>query len=112
MERPTKKGQGSWVDIGLKQQARMNHLVLPLTRVTLRLQNYEDEDAPFYEAEAVSKKTPRQERSLYWGYDVRIANNLKQMVSGNNYDLVFLCNHSNEGYTLPDISHFEEADIR
>lgn len=37
----------------------MNHLVLPLTRVTLRLQNYDDPDAPFYEAEAVSKRTPR-----------------------------------------------------
>lgn len=40
LERPTKSGAGSWVDIGLKQQARMNHLVLPLTRVTLRLHNY------------------------------------------------------------------------
>jgi hypothetical protein len=37
----------------------MNHLVLPLTRVTLRLQNFDDPDAPFYEAEAVSKRTPR-----------------------------------------------------
>jgi len=59
VDRPTKKGTGSWVDIGLQQQARMNHLVLPLTRVTLRLQNYDDPDAPFYEAEAVSKRTPR-----------------------------------------------------
>jgi predicted SPOUT superfamily RNA methylase MTH1 len=59
LERPTKHGAGSWVDIGLRQQARMNILVLPLTRVTLRLQNFDDPQAPYYEAEAVSKKTPR-----------------------------------------------------
>lgn len=42
LERPTKTGAGSWVDIGLKQQARMDVLVLPLTRVTLRIKNFED----------------------------------------------------------------------
>jgi len=36
------------VDIGLKQQARMDQLVPPLTRVTLKLQNFDDPDAPFY----------------------------------------------------------------
>jgi predicted SPOUT superfamily RNA methylase MTH1 len=48
LDRPTKKGSGSWVDIGLKQQARMSELVLPLTRVTLRLKDFDDPDAPFY----------------------------------------------------------------
>jgi hypothetical protein len=42
MERPTKPGSGSWVDVGLKVQAKMDKLVLPLTRVTLRLKNYDD----------------------------------------------------------------------
>ena len=48
LERPTKHGSGSWVDIGLKQQAKMDVLVLPLTRVTLRLKNYEDPSAPYF----------------------------------------------------------------
>lgn len=48
LDRPVKKGSGSWVDIGLKQQARMDQLVPPLTRVTLKLQNFDDPDAPFY----------------------------------------------------------------
>lgn len=61
----------------------MNHLVLPLTRVTLRLQNFDDPDAPFYEAEAVSKRTPRNQKGLYWGYDVRIAKNLKEMMNAS-----------------------------
>jgi hypothetical protein len=43
----------------LKQQAKMDQLVLPLTRVTLRLSNFDDPDAPFYDAIAVSKKAPR-----------------------------------------------------
>jgi predicted SPOUT superfamily RNA methylase MTH1 len=72
----------------------MNHLVLPLTRVTLRLKNFDNPHLSFYEAEAISKKTPRIEKGLYWGYDVRIANNLKEMVEGGNYDYSVLCNHS------------------
>ncbi len=70
----------------------MNHLVLPLTRVTLRINNFQDELANYYEAEAVSKNTPRLEKGYYWGYDVRIANNLKEMCQ--DYDVIMLCNHS------------------
>jgi predicted SPOUT superfamily RNA methylase MTH1 len=103
LERPTRTGAGSWVDVGLRQQARMNVLVLPLTRVTLRLKNYEDPQAPYYEAEAVSKKAPRIEKGLYWGYDVRIAQNLKEMVEEGTYDHIMLCNHSKESYNLPEI---------
>lgn len=61
----------------------MDQLVLPLTRVTLRLKNFEDPDAPFYEAEAVSKRVPRLEEGLYWGYDVRIAKNLPDMFNAS-----------------------------
>ena len=103
MERPTKPGSGSWVDVGLKVQAKMDKLVLPLTRVTLRLKNYDDQYANFYEAEAVSKRTPRIQKGLYWGYDVRIANSLKEMMGKNTYDLIILCNHSSETYNLPQI---------
>lgn len=58
----------------------MDHLVLPLTRVTLRIKNFEDDLANYYEAEAISKSTPRTEKGLYWGYDVRIAKNYKEIV--------------------------------
>lgn len=59
----------------------MNCMVLPNTRVTLRLQDYQNPDVNFYEAEAVSKKVPREEQNLYWGYDVRIAKNFKEMIN-------------------------------
>jgi len=79
----------------------MDHLVLPLTRVTLRIKNYEDEHASIFEAEAISKSTPRLEKGMYWGYDVRIAQNMKEVVK--DYDLALLCNHSNENYGLPEV---------
>ena len=87
MDRPAKKGSGSWVDVGLRQQAKMDQLVLPLTRVTVRLANYEDPDAPFFDATAVSKRVPRTEQGLYWGYDVRIAKNLNEMFEANKSSL-------------------------
>ena len=39
----------------------------------------------------MSKITPRLEKGYYWGYDVRIANNLKEMC--DDYDIIMLCNH-------------------
>jgi predicted SPOUT superfamily RNA methylase MTH1 len=79
----------------------MDQLVLPLTRVTLRLKNFEDPDAPFYEAEAISKRVPRLEEGLYWGYDVRIAKNLpdmfnssKSFINEEEYSIKLLCNHT------------------
>jgi predicted SPOUT superfamily RNA methylase MTH1 len=86
----------------------MDQLVLPLTRVTLKLNNWDDPDAPFYEAEAVSKKVPRTEHGLYWGYDVRIAKNLPDMFNASKsflgeeeYNIKLLCNHTKETYSLP-----------
>lgn len=58
----------------------MDVLVPPGTRVTLRLKDYENPDASFYEGEAVSSKTPREEQGLYWGYSVRIANSIKDLL--------------------------------
>ena len=49
LDRPTKKGAGSWVDIGMRQQAQMNVLLMPNTRVTLRIKNYDQMDATSYE---------------------------------------------------------------
>ena len=76
----------------------MDHLVTPLTRVTLRIKNFEDENADVYEAEAISKSTPREQKGLYWGYDVRIAQNMKEVF--RDYDLAILCNHTRETHGL------------
>lgn len=59
LERPTKKNTGSWVDIGLKQQAQMDVLLTPNTRVTLRVKNFDEIEPTYYKAEAVSRRTPR-----------------------------------------------------
>ncbi len=64
IDRPVKSGSGSWVEIGLKQQAKIDYLLPPKTRVTLRLNNYQDPSPKFYEAEAVSRTQPKLEQSI------------------------------------------------
>ena len=59
MNRPTKKGKGSWVDIGLRQYVQVDCLVLPETRMTVRVKNYGERNAVQFEGEAVSKKVPK-----------------------------------------------------
>lgn len=86
-------------------------MVLPGTRVTLRLQNYEDPDTTFYDAEAVSKRTPRIEQNLYWGYEVRIANNFKEMLNTQKYDIKVICNHYEKIKELENIADFESLEL-
>lgn len=50
IDRPAKAGSGSWVEIGLKQQAKIDYVLPPKTRVTVRLKNFEDENPKFFEA--------------------------------------------------------------
>ena len=111
LDRPTKKGAGSWVDIGLKQQAQIPNLLLPNHRITVKINNFEDGEASFYEATAVSRKTPRIERSLYWGYDVRPADNISDLVKNGNYDLKILCNHHEQVEGMQELFEFDEVDL-
>ena len=46
---------------------------------------------------------------MYWGYDVRIAHNLKEVVKG--YDTVMLCNHTDESHGLPEVTNVESLDL-
>ena len=54
--------------------------------------------------------TPREEKGLYWGYDVRIAKHIKEAIA--DYDVVLLCNHSEESHGLHKIHKFKGEQLR
>ena len=39
--RPVKEGEGSWVEIGLKKQAKIDFVLAPNTRITLKIKEEE-----------------------------------------------------------------------
>ena len=55
-----------------------------------------------------------EESNLFWGYDVRIANNIKDMVEGfdeDGYDIKILCNHHEEVPEIPQLLDFEDMSL-
>ena len=48
---------------------------------------------------------------MYWGYDVRIANNFKEMLNGQDYDIKIICNHHQKIEKLENIVDFGSMDL-
>ncbi|KAL4427495.1 hypothetical protein ABPG74_015198 [Tetrahymena malaccensis] len=108
MNRPTKENEGSWVEIGLKKQAKIPYKLVTNTRVTLRINEPTlDIEQKYYSADVVSQKEPKEKMGLYWGYQVRLADNLSQVFKGEDdlkYDVKFLINQG-------DHQQFSEESI-
>ncbi|KAL4468345.1 hypothetical protein ABPG72_010746 [Tetrahymena utriculariae] len=108
MNRPTKENEGSWVEIGLKKQAKIPYKLVTNTRVTLRINEPTlDIEQKYYSADVVSQKEPKEKMGLYWGYQVRLADNLSQVLKGEDdlkYDIKFLINQG-------DHQQFSEESI-
>ena len=81
IDRPTKANCGSWVDIGLRIHAKIDYVLPPKTRVTVRLQD-PSQQQKFIEGSAVSKNEPEEKVGLFWGYSVRAAHNIKSVFKG------------------------------
>lgn len=100
LNRPARKGdESSWVDIGLyMKQCKVSISLQAGTRVTVKLdQEGFDITEKYFTGTVVSSSTPKEDANLYWGYQVRIANGIKeifdQSIFGEGYDLTMLFDH-------------------
>ena len=77
-------------------------------RVTVKMEPSKNENSKKLRGKLVSPSAPRLENNIYWGYSVRIANNLSQVLSvcpfGDKYDLTI--GTSEKG------TNVEEADLK
>lgn len=90
MNKKVKPGKGSQVNVGLLQDVSTDKLLNPGIRVTVRMLPA-PEGSKKIKGKIVSLTTPRAETGVYWGYTVRIANNLSQIFTQSPYK---------EGYVL------------
>ncbi|KAH9640403.1 hypothetical protein HF086_018069 [Spodoptera exigua] len=84
MNKKTKPGRGSQVNVGLLQDISTDKLLNPGIRVTVRMLPTQ-EGGKKLKGKIVSLTTPRAETGVYWGYTVRIANNLSQVFTQSPY---------------------------
>lgn len=82
MNKKVKPGKGSQVNVGLLRDVSTDELLNPGIRVTVRML---PESGKKLKGKIVSLSTPRAETGVYWGYTVRIAQNLSQVFSQSPY---------------------------
>jgi len=87
---PVKANKGSIVNVGLLKQVRVDKVLIPGVRCTVKLLPQE-KNSKKLKGIVVSPSLPRSTTGIYWGYTVRIANSLSKVFSQCPYK---------EGYDL------------
>nr|KAF6283166.1 SPOUT domain containing methyltransferase 1 [Pipistrellus kuhlii] len=91
VDRPTRAGQGSFVNCGMKKEVKIDKNLEPGLRVTVRLSQQQLAESKTYRGKVVSSQDPRTKAGLYWGYTVRLASCLSAVFAEapfqDGYDL-------------------------
>ncbi|CAJ0565445.1 unnamed protein product, partial [Mesorhabditis spiculigera] len=89
LDKPCKKGRGVYVDVGLDKELFLENSTPfpPATRITVELTET-GEDRRLYKGRLANAKQARDATSLYWGYSVRIAKTLGEVMDRKKYDVV------------------------
>lgn len=78
--KPVKPGYGSLVNVGLLQNVSIDKLLTAGIRCTVKLHQTQKSKKRL-KGTVVAPNTPRQETGVYWGYSVRLATSLSQVLS-------------------------------
>lgn len=71
LDRPVKKGEGSFVNVGLRKDVKIDKRLKAGLRVTVKID--EKAHGSYGLGKIVAPSEPRSDHGLYWGYNVRIA---------------------------------------
>uniref|UniRef100_H2YY31 28S rRNA (uridine-N(3))-methyltransferase n=1 Tax=Ciona savignyi TaxID=51511 RepID=H2YY31_CIOSA len=77
LDRPVKAGEGSFVDCGTLKTVKIDKVIQPNIRVTVRMKKAKKK---FLLGEVVPPHCPRTEGGIYWGYNIRLANSLSSAI--------------------------------
>ncbi|CAB1443744.1 unnamed protein product [Pleuronectes platessa] len=91
LDRPTKPGQGSLVNCGMRKEVRIDKQLQSGLRVTVQLNEAQNQESKISKGVVVAPHVPRSEGGLYWGYTVRLASCLSTVFTESPYK---------EGYDL------------
>ncbi|KAE9420265.1 hypothetical protein Angca_009516, partial [Angiostrongylus cantonensis] len=89
LDKPTKAGRGPLCDIGLEKELELEEVIqLPAcTRVTVEVTNF-GTDSKRYRGKLSSARKVREQCGKYWGYTVKLATSLKDVIDRRKFDLI------------------------
>lgn len=85
LDRPTKPGKGSFVNCGMRKDARIDKPLQSGLRVTVQLNKTQSDDSKVCKGTVVAPHVPRTKGGLYWGYTVRLASCLSAVFTESPY---------------------------
>lgn len=101
--KPIKAGKGSQVNVGLLNDVHIDKVLNAGLRVTVKL--IDQDNLKKLKGIVVSPSVPRIETGIYWGYSVRLASNLTDVLVkcpyGEGYDLTI--GTSDKGTSIDDV---------
>lgn len=80
LNKPTKNGEGSYINVGLLKEVHADKSLTPGLRCTVKLSAFNSQNKKL-KGVIVSPNTPRKEIGVYWGYTVRIATSVSKVFS-------------------------------
>uniref|UniRef100_UPI0037E953E4 putative methyltransferase C9orf114 homolog n=1 Tax=Semicossyphus pulcher TaxID=241346 RepID=UPI0037E953E4 len=112
LDRPGKQGKGSLVNCGMRKDVRIDKQLQSGLRVTVQLNQTQNQESKLYKGVVVAPHMPRTEGGLYWGYSVRLASCLSAVFTESphkeGYDLTIGTSERGSNLdqaTLPPFKH-------
>ncbi|KAK6022521.1 hypothetical protein OSTOST_11780, partial [Ostertagia ostertagi] len=89
LDKPTKPDRGSLCDVGLEKELELEDKIqLPAaTRVTVEITNL-GENSKRYRGKLSSARKVREKTGKYWGYSVKLATSLKEVLDRKKFDVI------------------------
>ncbi|GMT18528.1 hypothetical protein PFISCL1PPCAC_9825, partial [Pristionchus fissidentatus] len=90
MDKPVKKGRGALVDVGLDKELELeDETPLPAgTRITVEMGPPDTDLGRRYRGRITSAKKAAAATGQYWGYSVRIAKRIGEVIDHDKYDCI------------------------
>ncbi|GMR39835.1 hypothetical protein PMAYCL1PPCAC_10030 [Pristionchus mayeri] len=90
LDKPVKKGRGPLVDVGLDKELELEDEtpLPPGTRVTVEMGPPETDGARRYRGKLTSARKAAAATGQYWGYSVRIAKRIGEVIDHDKYDCI------------------------
>lgn len=89
LEKPTKPGRGPLCDVGLDKELELEDKIhLPgSTRVTVEITSLES-TSKRYRGKLSNARKVREKTGRYWGYSVKLATSLKEVIDRKKFDVI------------------------
>jgi len=112
LDRPVKNGKGSYANCGMHKLVQLDKALEPNVRVTVKMSPETADQKKYRKGAVVLPHVPRTVAGLYWGYSVRIAGSLSEVLTGcpfqDKYDVTIGTSERGESvdnFKIPEFKH-------